>query len=752
MADQQYRQNQSFNVDDSIADLDNTADTSQDIASTTMSTTTTTTSTNTRPTPSQQQHSPNGQQPRGSVNGNIYRPQVTMPGMGSGHNSPPNNANATMGAAAAVGEQILQVPVAQPNQHPFYMDQNFLQTMSNMFTQVLDARLAQQPPPVSPIHSEHNQSRPRTSTPNSQDGRTQHRQRESPTNITQNFAGVHASDHPPTFRPILAPARLNPKAPVYIPVAEQAMAIHQNAARSAQNQATLFSGVAEAIQLMARNLPNAPPEMDTIVHNLNQQAASSSREAQSRIAGIQNAQLVTRYYETPIVRPTYPPASNEQPLRVNYRELLMLTGYFDPNDKATDFKHVWQKLVDYGMMNQFQMEQYVQALGSILKNDAYETYVEFRASNKSLDEMLDYFASVYTKKRSLIVDRKAVDEFTRLKGESIVVCMERAVLAIDKLKLLHDPSGWPALRQQMKHNILMQVVKEETKRAVQMEVDYAYEDTGMPYDFDKLIRFADRYERNHNCAPKEDVTTLFKVASGGIHRKEKRSSSQDQLSHLKKEQMLQKKVTSLESELQTLKSNEARLYKNEGRSGSTRDSRRAERDSRSRTDRSKSYDRNRGITTSTPSRSTTPTPSKSPAPTVTYPKPAYSPPDPYKSRTQSRSPDRRGSTPSSQYRRDSSTSRSRDESRSRYRDEPRIRYRDSSQSRYRDSSQNRYRDRSSSNSRYPSSRDSKYPPKQDSRPQSRSGSSNTERITSTGSKTVIITINGQDYAPVKKEN
>ncbi len=84
--------------------------------------------------------------------------------------------------------------------------------------------------------------------------------------------------------------------------------------------------------------------MDAIVHNLNQQAASSSREAQSRIAGIQNAQLVTRYYETPIVRPTYPPASNEQPPRVNYRELLMLTGYFDPNDKATDFKHVWQKL------------------------------------------------------------------------------------------------------------------------------------------------------------------------------------------------------------------------------------------------------------------------------------------------------------------------------------------------------------------------------------------------------------------------
>jgi len=139
------------------------------------------------------------------------------------------------------------------------------------------------------------------------------------------------------------------------------MAIHQNAAKSAQNQATLFSGVAEAIQIMARILPNAPPEMDAIVHNLNQQAASSSREAQTRMAGIQNAQLVTRYYETPIVRPTYPPASDEQPTRVNYRELLMLTGYFDPNDKSTDFKHVWQKLVNYGTMNQFQKGQYVQS-------------------------------------------------------------------------------------------------------------------------------------------------------------------------------------------------------------------------------------------------------------------------------------------------------------------------------------------------------------------------------------------------------
>jgi len=146
------------------------------------------------------------------------------------------------------------------------------------------------------------------------------------------------------------------------------MAIHQNAAKTAQNQVILFSGVAKAIHLMARNIPNVPPEIDTIVHNLNQQAALSNREAHTKIASLQNAQMVTKYYETPIMRPSYPIPSSAQPPKVNYKELLMLTGYFDPNDKLTDCKHVWQKLIDYGSMNDFQQEQYIQALGSILKH------------------------------------------------------------------------------------------------------------------------------------------------------------------------------------------------------------------------------------------------------------------------------------------------------------------------------------------------------------------------------------------------
>jgi hypothetical protein len=601
-------------------------------------------------------------------------------------------------------------------------------------------RAAIQPPPLqnvaSPIQNRPQDGSPsqRVSTPTAAEIQRALRenQDQSPTNLTSHMQHMRASDTPTTPTSNLPPPNRITAPPAYIPAAEQALVIHQNSADSLQTNANIMSGLAEFMSTLVQNNPNPPPNLANIAHNFAQQAIIAQREATVKNVGLQNARKVTQYYETPISKPAYPRADNRHRIKVNHKELLVLTGYFDPNDKSHDFKHTWQKLLDYGSQNEFQEEHYMQALGSILKQEAYETYVEFKTSNKSLTEILDYFANVYTKKRNLADDRRAVDEFTRRKGESITVCMDRAILSIDKLRHLHPEAGWPTLRQQMRHNILMQVVKEETKRAIQMEVDHVYEDTGMPYDFVKLIRFADRYERNHNAAPKDEVTTLFKVASGGIHTKrEKRSTSQDQLAHLKKEQMLQKQVATLQAELKTIQTNEARLYKNEGRSDRSRESRRTERDSRTRQARSTSYDKNRNLDKmdSKPTTTSTSATSRSPSASNVPTRVTYKPPDPYSKRPQSKSPYRRDQTPSPRN----------DESNN-----------DRRRSNSRSNSQNR--NRSGSNNRY--SKSSKPPYNSNSRPNSRpTSATSTDRITSTGSKTVIITINGQDYPiPLKKEN
>ena len=752
MAFNDFRRNASYALDDSDSDDLNRSTRSATSPTTTstatMSTTTPTMATDTRPTMAQTPVTTQ-QFPRGINQDSVYRPNVTLgnirapppattaPPMGGSGQLPPIIHTA---GGSGLQNQPQQLPQGQPgfNYQAMYTDPGFLAAMRNILQEIVPQPQGRRPSAVS------NPDNIRASTPrNEHDDTRRSRQSilsggrdDSPTNLTQGIRNLRTVDTPTTPSAVLPDASRLSKMPTYIPAAEQALQIHKNAASSAKMNADIYAGMAEFMNEIAENQVNPPQEVQRMVNTYTQKAILAERDAKAQLDGLKQAQRVTRYYETPIARPDFPTPDRHRSIRVNHKELLMLTGYFDPNEKSHDFKHTWQKLLDYGSMNEFQEEHYMQALGSILKNEAYETFTEFKQMNKSLSDILDYFAGVYTKKRCLATDRKAVDEFTRRKSESIIVCMERAILAIDKLRHVYPPTGWQVLRQQMRQNILMQVVKEETKRAIQMEVDNVHEDTGMPYDFEKLIRFADRYERNHNATPKDDLTTLFKVASGGLQRQYKRSTSQDQLSHLKKDQILQKQITSLQTELKELKSNEARMYKNEGRRGSSsRESRRTERDSNRRSDRSASYDRNRKMdTTSPPTTSTASKPSASRPTSASsaQPKSSYTPPDPYARRQQSSSPTRRGQTPgpstSSTYR-PRSVSYSRNASRSRDRDRDRDRNRSRSQNRY---------DRTTSSG---------------SRTQSRSNSAGgTDHITSTGSKTVIITINGQEYVPRTKEN
>jgi len=70
-----------------------------------------------------------------------------------------------------------------------------------------------------------------------------------------------------------------------------------------------------------------------------------------------------------------------------------------------------------------------------------------------------------------ITNCPAIDSFTRKKNESLVTCMDRCIVDIDKLRLFYPHEGWFNVRQQMRRHILMQLIKTETKRHVQMQED-----------------------------------------------------------------------------------------------------------------------------------------------------------------------------------------------------------------------------------------------------------------------------------------
>jgi hypothetical protein len=89
--------------------------------------------------------------------------------------------------------------------------------------------------------------------------------------------------------------------------------------------------------------------------------------------------------------------------------------------------------------------------------------------------------------------------------------MHRYDIILDKIRQLHSEQAWPELSRNMKKVKLMQIIADETRIYIQNEEDDAIEATGMPYEFDKLVRLASKYERQHNKLPGENIQTVFKT-------------------------------------------------------------------------------------------------------------------------------------------------------------------------------------------------------------------------------------------------
>jgi len=58
----------------------------------------------------------------------------------------------------------------------------------------------------------------------------------------------------------------------------------------------------------------------------------------------------------------------------------------------------------------------------------------------------------------------------------------------------------------------MQIIADKTRIYIQNEEEDAIEVTGMPYEFHKLVQLANKYEREHNKLPGENIQTIFEAS------------------------------------------------------------------------------------------------------------------------------------------------------------------------------------------------------------------------------------------------
>jgi len=86
----------------------------------------------------------------------------------------------------------------------------------------------------------------------------------------------------------------------------------------------------------------------------------------------------------------------------------------------------------------FPRERLHDVLFHISRGDAKSILIKFKRLNKSLKQILDHFAGIYSIKHSLVSDHRAVDNFTRKKVELLEAAMHRYDIILDKIRHLHS--------------------------------------------------------------------------------------------------------------------------------------------------------------------------------------------------------------------------------------------------------------------------------------------------------------------------
>ena len=378
--------------------------------------------------------------------------------------------------------------------------------------------------------------------------------------------------------------------PSYIPLSHQAQKLHMVQYQAAKDQATQFTFVKNVATVLATANPDNAA-LKALEDKLAQQADIMQKQLDFQKQCFDKADKVVSYYKAGLTKPkieaapnTYVPTHS----RLSPREIISVTGQFNPRDKTSEFTQVWHKLLGYGQANYFTQKEYILAMKYIMLGDAYEMLYQFDQDNKSFDDILDYFGKVYTRKRTLESDRKAVDNFARESNEPLEICMARAVTAIDRLRHLYPEDTWPIQRENLRRVILSQVILPETKRFMDEEEYSVKQSTGMSYNLDTFIEIIAQNERVHNRVPTKPLGTLYQAASGGITQGEACKMKQE-LQHLRKEVSLHKNHSGC---IEGCMGSNPAMPDKRG-TDSRRSDRRSSRDSERRSARSSSFDRNR---------------------------------------------------------------------------------------------------------------------------------------------------------------
>jgi hypothetical protein len=175
-----------------------------------------------------------------------------------------------------------------------------------------------------------------------------------------------------------------------------------------------------AILNFVTTLKDLPQELNKFVEEIKKDEKQVTQLCDSQELSLTKAKEISELYLQPIEYTTFTKADNTVSQNQLYyaksaKEIVTAVGIFNPSDKSHNSTQTWQVLLHYGKSNFFTEKDYIDALFHISRRDTKTILIEFDQLNKSLKQILEHFASIYSVRRSLVSDCRAVKKINSTK-------------------------------------------------------------------------------------------------------------------------------------------------------------------------------------------------------------------------------------------------------------------------------------------------------------------------------------------------
>lgn len=328
--------------------------------------------------------------------------------------------------------------------------------------------------------------------------------------LIRRMAGVHIQP-PPIPRQVIQPPKLVLKNPQQMHLEQKQETVQQNDEKVEEMQII--------IQLLSK-VAGQDVGSRQLIETL-QNKVMTQREKQTQVSQqINQATTIAKKFKPALPYPTniinQRQIGIQKPRIMDPSKISLTIKPFNPTHKPKpDFADTWNYILNYTEGEQLLEDEYKIILNYSLEGEAHRFFNSLKQMDKSLQEILDAFTQLYTRRRTLDDDIADFNSFKRNEKEPIYEAIQRAKILAERLESLHSPAAWPEIKTNMLKCVLTQIISKNCKKYLATE-ERKHKRVGAEISFDTLIDLVEDYETAHDDIPNKDIETIFNACSFSV--------------------------------------------------------------------------------------------------------------------------------------------------------------------------------------------------------------------------------------------